>query len=292
MRPGKELPLLIRISIDRVLEQVGPNAAVVQQACCPCRGRRSPRRSYRRGGPRSGSPAARHFVSFTWRGEATVGLRACRSRGALAARAPGTRSDTGVAAGVPCSARRGAASLRGLAAPRHRRLSAVGARARCSRSGTRSRRSARGRWCRTGSPSISRMQVRQLHRHDALRREQVRMPADEVVQVRHVSQHVVGDSRSAWLRRRPARRPVAPEEFARPSRSPARARRRDVGRRLDPERGNAACDDVLEQVAVVAGDLDRRGSRARCRSARRPSARTCARARPKSRSRRRNRRTR
>ena len=72
-----------------------------------------------------------------------------------------------------------------------------------------------------------------------------------------MSEYVVGDQqvRLAALGNE-AGRELPAEELDHGLDPPFPGRLRDVGRGLDPQRGYAALDDVLEQVAVVAGQLD------------------------------------
>ncbi len=70
-------------------------------------------------------------------------------------------------------------------------------------------------------------------------------------------QHIVGDDeigRSALAQQ--AFRKLAPEELGQRRHTPRLGRLRDVAGRLDAEDRDAAGHEVLEQVAVVAGELD------------------------------------
>ncbi len=136
---------------------------------------------------------------------------------------------------------------------------AVAARAPLRPRAGRSRRSARGRWCRTRVRSTHAQQVRHLDR-DARRsaRGATPSPAHEVVEVGNVREHVVGDDQVGGRAPR--------DEVARRVSTPKNAHLgRDarrlgdlghVGRRLDTEHRDARGDEVLQQVAVVARDLD------------------------------------
>ena len=87
-------------------------------------------------------------------------------------------------------------------------------------------------------------------------REQTLHPGDEVVQVRHVGEHIVPEQQVGLaVLARDLRCGSRAEE--RTSRRHALLDRRlgDVGGRLDAETGIPARDEVLKQVAVVAGDL-------------------------------------
>ena len=99
-------------------------------------------------------------------------------------------------------------------------------------------------------------QVRELDRDHALRSQDPLHARGEVVQVRHVGEDVVRDEQvglAALVRQ--ARRELTAEEIDDGLDPPLAGDRRDVGRGLDPERGDAALDQMLEQVAVVARQL-------------------------------------
>ena len=100
-------------------------------------------------------------------------------------------------------------------------------------------------------------QVRELHRDAPPGVEQELEAGDEVVEVRHVGEHVVADDQVG-------RRALVGEPRAE-LRAEERDQRRDAVRlgdrghvrgRLDAEHRHAALDEPLQQVAVVAGDLD------------------------------------
>ena len=59
VRARQELPLLVRVAVDRVVEEVRPDAAVVEQRVALARARRSPRPSCRAAWRGSGRRAAR-----------------------------------------------------------------------------------------------------------------------------------------------------------------------------------------------------------------------------------------
>ena len=126
-------------------------------------------------------------------------------------------------------------------------------------------------------------EVRELHRDDAVGGEQRGHAADEVVEVGHVREHVVAQqqvgSRALVAE---LRRQLGAEELDQ-RRDPAfLRRRRDVGRRLDAEDGQLALDEVLEEIAVVAGDLDDLVRRSEVEPRRSSARRTCGRARTSS----------
>ena len=97
----------------------------------------------------------------------------------------------------------------------------------------------------------------------------MRQAGDEVVEVGHVREHVVAEQQVGL---RPARGELVARSRGRRSAPrvgmPCASRGLgDVGRRLDAEHRHAALDEVLQQVAVVAGDLDHLAARRRGRSA-------------------------
>ena len=99
-------------------------------------------------------------------------------------------------------------------------------------------------------------QVRHLDRHHAVVGQQDLEAGDEVVEVRHVRHHVVGGDQVGALALvdEIASRLAAEESDERVDPEILRDLG-DVGGGLDAERRDAALDDVLQQVAVVAGDL-------------------------------------
>ena len=109
--------------------------------------------------------------------------------------------------------------------------------------------------------------VRKLHRDDAAGREQPLHAGDKVVEVRHVREDIVSQQKvgTTLLRRDRLRRAAAEEGHARRN-SLGFGRVGDVGCRLDAEHRHAPGHEVLQQVAVVAGDLHHHG-RARQREA-------------------------
>ena len=84
------------------------------------------------------------------------------------------------------------------------------------------------------------------------------MPPTKSLRSGHVGEHVVAEQQVGLMPR--AREPRSRSRRRRtrpPSGRPARVGRpRDVGGRLDAEHRDAALHEVLQQVAVVAGDLD------------------------------------
>ena len=83
-------------------------------------------------------------------------------------------------------------------------------------------------------------------------------PGHEVVQIGHVGQHVVADEQ-VGLFALGGQCPcgVGAEEAASASGHLLLARGLgDIGGRFDAEHRNARCDEVLQQIAVVARDLD------------------------------------
>ena len=113
-------------------------------------------------------------------------------------------------------------------------------------------------------------QVRELHRDHAARLQQHLHAADEVVEVRHVREHVVAEQQVGATPRARALAAVSRAEELDHRRDALLDR--DLRRRSPPARcpstGIAALDEVLQQVAVVARDLDDLAVAARARSAR------------------------
>ncbi len=102
-----------------------------------------------------------------------------------------------------------------------------------------------------------RHEVRKLDRDDALGREQRLHARDKRVEVRRVRENVVAEQQVCLepIVHHPPRLVGAEEGDAR--RDATRAGdRRDVGRGLDAEARDPLRDDVLQEVAVVGGDLD------------------------------------
>ena len=105
-------------------------------------------------------------------------------------------------------------------------------------------------------------EVGELERRHAVRLEQARKARHEVIDVRHVRQHIVRNSEV----RTPAGGDETPghllsEELLDDLNAFAAGRLRRAGGRLDPEARNAARHTVLKQVAVVRRDLDDPGVR-------------------------------
>ena len=100
-------------------------------------------------------------------------------------------------------------------------------------------------------------EVRELEAGDAGRLEQQREAAHEVVDVRHVRQHVVRHHQVRLLAA--GAQPLGErhaEEFLDDRKAAGARRRRGARGRLDAEALDAAASHVLQQVAVVGGDLD------------------------------------
>ena len=109
-------------------------------------------------------------------------------------------------------------------------------------------------------------QVRELERRGPVVAEQDLDAGDEVVQVGHLREHVVADDEARALPfvDEPLRRLAAEERHER-RHAPFLRRLRDVRRRIDPEDRNPGADEVLQQVAVVRGELDDEVVRGRAR---------------------------
>ena len=100
-------------------------------------------------------------------------------------------------------------------------------------------------------------QIGHLQDRDAVLFEQGGDALDQAVQVGHVGEHVVGEDHvgAPALGLEPGRE-LAAEEFDQGRYAgPDRGRRRGLGG-IDAQDRDAALDEVAQQVAVVAGDLD------------------------------------
>ena len=101
-----------------------------------------------------------------------------------------------------------------------------------------------------------RLEMRELERDDALRRQQMRHAGDEVVEVGHLRQHVVADDEVGGLAFGDEPLGEADAEELDQRRDVLLARDLgDVGGRLDAGDGHAERQEMLQQIAVVAGDL-------------------------------------
>ena len=115
------------------------------------------------------------------------------------------------------------------------------------------------------------LEVRELERDHALRLEQARHAADEVVEVGHLREDVVGDDQVGRAGPRPtmplgaAPRRRTRRGSARPSAARPRA---TLAAGSMPSTGTPQRQEVLQQVAVVAGELDHEAVRRRARAGR------------------------
>ena len=195
-----------------------------------------------------------------------LGERRVVGRGRRARRRRSSASSSRVRASVTASCgvgrgrRRCAAIRRASGAPRRRRsLRPWRGEDAARRSRTRSRRSARGRSCRTGSPRSAAARCGNSIVTTPSGFSSSLHAGDEVVEVGHLGQHVVADQQVGAV-------PLAARAGSRARRAEELDERRrprcstrafgDVGGRLDAEHRNAVLDEVLQQVAVVARELD------------------------------------
>ena len=293
VRAGQELPLLVRVAVDRELEEVRTDAAVVEQRVPLARGAVAGDRACPRAGGRSGTRADATSVSSP-AARTPCGPRACRIRAPARARASSSTArltaSRALARSLRVEAQRSAVALQLVDVED---LEAVG-REHLRRGEEREVREVlvvdRVELVALHEPQ----EVRHLDRHDAVRREQgIAMPPTKSLRSGTWAMHVVrGEQvRPPALRGEPSGE-LAAEELAPPSRCRARARRRP---RWPPARSRAPeC-----RAPSRAGAGSRRCSRApspgfpsSARSARRPCPRSHARARPRSLSTTRSRRTR
>ena len=229
-------------------------------------------------------------------GERPVGAQIGRARRRLSRAEGSTRRDAGFVrrSSLAREDAERAAVRRELLDVEH--ASARGRRATRSTVRRRSRRSARGRSCRTGCSAISRSRCGNSIVSTPSGGEQDCKPATKSFRCR-------ARERARCCRRAGRRRPCS---SARSRAAVARRRTRPgwgcpcasaaCGHVRAPARcprhGIPACDEVLEQVAVVAGDLDDEAVGAQAEPLDRSSRRSAARARPSCRNRTRSRRSR
>ena len=255
------LPCLAGLRSTTNGDQVGPDAGEVQQRVALGGGAV--------GGDRlaAGACASIRKASEVVLDLLGARLEACVERGACVTPAAASRCEQradrrrlAAARRRRCAARRRAGCRRASAAPRRRRprrpLAREDALHRASATGTRS---ARGRWCRTGSPrpAAAGAGTRRSRRRAASAARA--KPATKSLMSGTCASTLLAAIRSAW-------RPCG-GELARPSATPKNslddldALARAPPRRCSPSarcRGTgcrARCD-VLQQVAVVGGDLD------------------------------------
>ena len=193
VRPRQEQSLLVRVAIDRELEQVGTNAAVVKQRVALAGSAVASDPLTLAAMPRSGTPAAP--------------ISSCMTRAA--------KSDAASSVSNPSAALEVGELLAPVRTTGWRPVTARWAYRRNEPPWTRSSSTSNSSSpCALSTPArgqerevrevlvVDRVelvaldqaqQVRHLDRRDPLRRQHDRDPADEVVQIRHVSHHVVGD---------------------------------------------------------------------------------------------------
>ena len=144
------------------------------------------------------------------------------------------------------------------------------ARRACARPpSARSTRNARGRSCRTGSPRSAAADAgtRTWRRPRGFSR--IGRPATKVVEVGHLGQHVVADDEIGLTPSPASSRAVSCRRNEPASGRPAlRAALATFSAGSMPSTGKPCFDEVLQQVAVVAGELDDAALRATARSAR------------------------
>src|SRR5512143_2546010 len=96
-----------------------------------------------------------------------------------------------------------------------------------------------------------------LHRDDTSVVEQDLHAGDEIVNVGHLSEHVVADDEIGALSvcgELPSG--FASEEFHEGRHTFGFCHLRDVGSALDAEDRDLAGDEILEQITIIAGELD------------------------------------
>ena len=100
------------------------------------------------------------------------------------------------------------------------------------------------------------LEMRELERDHAVRRQQMRHAADEIIEVRHLRQNVVADDEVGLLAfgGEPLRE-RQPEKLDQRRNILAPRHLGHVGGGLDPDDRHAERQEVLKQISVVAGDL-------------------------------------
>src|SRR4029434_9892129 len=99
-------------------------------------------------------------------------------------------------------------------------------------------------------------QMRELHRDHSLRLEQELQAPNEIVELRHMSQHVVPDQEvGALALRLELGGEGSPKELHDGGYALLLRGARAVLGRFDPQHGNVLPLEILEQVTIVAGDL-------------------------------------
>ena len=125
------------------------------------------------------------------------------------------------------------------------------------------------------------LNVRELEREQAVRRQQPGKALDEVVEVGDLGEDVVaGDQVGPAARCDELVGELHAEEACERRDALGVGHRRDVLGGLDPEDPDLPVAEVLEQVAVVAGDLDDEARRAAVAARRSSARRTAGHARP------------
>ena len=85
--PGQELALLVRVAIDREVEEVRAGCRSSSAACCPCPARRSRRSSCRASCASIRNASSLRLVCLHLLAEPAVALEVCEAVVALALRA-------------------------------------------------------------------------------------------------------------------------------------------------------------------------------------------------------------
>ncbi len=239
--PGQEAALLVRVAVDRVVDEVRCRRRSSSAACCPSPARRS-RRSTRPASfevdeERQDRALVRLHARRRTPGRSSTRSSSPASPLALERALPRRRSSGSAVVGV---ARRCAASRRASAAPRRRTAAARAARRRVPTVEERE----------VGEVLVvdrvelvvldQAHQVRELHRRDAARRRAASScPADEVVEVGDVGEHVVAEQQvGARARPRARARSRARRTAPRVGMPCSLGDLGDVRRRLDAEHGD------------------------------------------------------
>ena len=106
------------------------------------------------------------------------------------------------------------------------------------------------------------LEVRELQRDHAFGLQKLRHPGREVVEIGYLRQHIVADDQvGALALGGQLRCELAPEEVDQRRDALVDGDLGDIGGRLDADHGHLQRREVLQQVAVVAGELHREALR-------------------------------
>ena len=108
------------------------------------------------------------------------------------------------------------------------------------------------------------LEMRHLDGDDAFGRQEMRHAGDEIVELRHLRQHIVGhDQIGAVTFSHHLRRSFGAEKGVERRNAGLPRRLGNIGSRLDAEHRHAEADKMLQQIAVIAAELDNEAFRAK-----------------------------